>query len=62
MKPNIMCILVMPAFMSAGNAPGNPIPFTRGYIDPTVVGTPRPKSPVLAPTVYIDGNVLTFEM
>lgn len=57
----LLCILAMPAFMYAVNAPGDPIPFQTGYIDPTSGETPRPKSPVLAPTVYIDGNVLTFE-
>lgn len=40
-------------------APGSPIPFNTGYIKPTKPG--NPKSPVLAPTVYIDGNVLTFD-
>lgn len=57
----LLCILAIPPFMSAGNAPGTPIPFQTGRIDPTEAETPRPKSPVLAPTVYIDGNVLTFE-
>lgn len=55
----LLCILAMPAFMNAVCPPGNPIPFQTGYIDPTRPGFP--KSPVLAPTVYIDGNVLTFE-
>ena len=55
----ILCILAMPAFMYAVNAPGDPIPFQTGKIDPTKPGFP--KSPVVAPTVYIDGNVLTFE-
>ncbi|MBQ7427890.1 MAG: hypothetical protein IJV20_11710 [Prevotella sp.] len=31
------------------------------YIKITKPSYPRPKSPVVAPTVYIDGNVLTFE-
>ena len=57
----LFCILTMPAFMSAGNAPGTPIPFQTGRINPTEPGSHNPKSPVLAPTVYIDGNVLTFE-
>lgn len=57
----LLCILAMPAFTNAVNAPGDPIPFNTGYVDPTSSETPRPKSPVLAPTVYIDGNVLTFE-
>ena len=56
----LLCILAMPAFMNAVcPPPGLHITFQRGYISPT---KPRPhKSPVLAPTVYIDGNVLTFE-
>ena len=55
----LFCILAMPAFMNAGNALGTPIPFQSGRIKPT---NPNfPKSPVLAPTVYIDGNVLTFD-
>lgn len=57
----LLCILVMPAFMSAGNALGDPILFNTGKIDPTLGGPGGHKSPVLAPTVYIDGNVLTFE-
>ncbi len=57
----LLCILTMPAFMNAVNAPGGPIPFQAGRINPTHP-LPKPhKSPVLAPTVYIDGNVLTFE-
>lgn len=56
----LLCILVMPAFMSAGNAPGDPIPFQTGKIDPTEPWPGNHKSPVVAPTVYIDGNVLTF--
>ena len=42
-------------------APGSPIPFNTGYVNPTEPGSHNPKSPVLAPTVYIEGNVLTFE-
>ncbi len=58
----LFCILAMPAFMNAVcPPPGLHITFQRGYIKPTKPGTPNPKSPVLAPTVYIDGNVLTFE-
>ena len=51
----------MPAFVNAVNAPGDPIPFQAGRINPTQPFPGNPKSPVLAPTVYIDGNVLTFE-
>lgn len=56
----LLCILAMPAFINAVSPHlGLPIPFQSGRIRPT---KPRPhKSPVLAPTVYIDGNVLTFE-
>ena len=58
----LLCILAMPAFMNAVcPPPGLHITFQRGKIDPTLIGNPRPKSPILAPTVYIDGNVLTFE-
>ena len=56
----LLCILAMPACMNAVSPHlGLPIPFQSGRIRPT---KPRPhKSPVLAPTIYIDGNVLTFE-
>ena len=58
----LLCILAMPAFMNAVcPPPGLHITFQKGYIQSTKPGYPRPKSPVLAPTVYIDGNVLTFE-
>ena len=56
----LLCILAMPAFMNAVNAPGSPIPFQTGKIDPTEPGDPTPKSPVCVPTVYQSGNVLTF--
>lgn len=56
----LLCILAMPAFMNAGNAPGDPILFQTGKIDPTEPWPGNHKSPVVAPTVYIDGNVLTF--
>ena len=58
-----LCVLVMLLTFHATplSAIGLRIPFTRGYVNPTKP-LPRPhKSPVLAPTVYIDGNVLTFE-
>ena len=43
------------------SAIGLRIPFIKGYINPThPLPTPH-KSPVVAPTVYIDGNVLTFK-
>ena len=57
---SLLCILAMPAFMNAVcPPPGLHITFQRGYIPP--IKPPFPKSPILAPTVYIDGNVLTFE-
>lgn len=56
----ILCILALPAFMYAVNAPGDPIPFNTGYVNPTSPGNPKPKSPVCVPIVYQDGNVLTF--
>jgi len=57
-----LCILAMPAFMNAQQPHQSlPIPFIKGRIDPTKPLNPKPKSPVVAPTVYIDGNVLTFE-
>ena len=57
----LLWILAMPAFMNAVNALGTPIPFQAGRIKPTKPFPGNPKSPVLAPTVYLDGNVLTFE-
>ena len=57
----LLCILAMPAFMNAVNAPGGPIPFNTGKIDPTLGGPGGHKSPVCVPIVYQDGNVLTFE-
>ena len=57
----IFCILAMPAFMNAQQPQGLPIPFQFGKIKPSKPIKPFPKSPVVAPTVYIDGNVLTFE-
>lgn len=58
-----LCVLVMLLAFHATplSAIGLRIPFTRGYVNPTKPLNPKPKSPVLAPTVYIDGNVLTFE-
>lgn len=58
----LLCILAMPAFMNAVSPHlGLPIPFQAGRINPTRP-LPKPhKSPVVEPTVYIDGNVLTFE-
>ena len=55
----LLCILAMPAFMSAVCPPSSPITFQWGRIRPTKPNFP--KSPVLAPTVYLDGNELTFE-
>lgn len=58
----LLCILAMPAFMNAVcPPPGVHISFQYGRIKPTKPGDLNPKSPVVAPTVYIDGNVLTFE-
>jgi len=66
MRKRILCLLsiVSMLFMFHADlfaAPGDPIPFNTGYVDPTLGGPDGHKSPVLAPTVYIDGNVLTFE-
>ena len=56
----LLCIFAMPAFMNAQRPhQGLPIPFIKGYVKPTKPNFP--KSPVVEPTVYIDGNVLTFE-
>ena len=58
----LLCILAMPAFMNAVCPPqGSQITFQWGRIKPNQPIKPFPKSPILAPTVYIDGNVLTFE-
>ena len=58
-----LCVLVTLLTFHATplSAIGLRIPFTRGYVNTTKPLNPKPKSPVLAPTVYIDGNVLTFE-
>ena len=58
-----LCVLVTLLTFHATplSAIGLRIPFTRGYVNPTKPLNPKPKSPVLAPTVYIAGNVLTFE-
>ena len=58
----LLCIFAMPAFMNA-QLPhqSRPIPFIKGYVNPTKPWPGHPKSPVVEPTVYIDGNVLTFE-
>ena len=55
-----LCIFAMPAFFLSLSAQ-SPIPLKIGRIDPTNPVLPRPKSPVLAPTVYIDGYALTFD-
>ena len=57
----LLCILAMPAFMNAVCPPSSPITFQWGRIRPTKPGYPRPKSPVVEPTVYLDGYELTFE-
>ena len=58
----LLCILSMPALMSAQRPHhGLLIPLQWEYVKITKPGVPNPKSPVVAPTVYIDGNVLTFE-
>lgn len=56
----LLCILAMPVCVQTLSAQ-SPIPLKVGRIDPTNPVMPRPKSPVLAPTVYIDGYELTFE-
>lgn len=58
----LLCILAMPAFMNAQHPHhGLPIPFIKGYVNTTKPLNPKPKSPVVEPNVYIEGNVLTFE-
>lgn len=56
-----LCIFMMPAFMQAACPPNRPISFRIGRVQPTKPTKPKPKSPELAPTVYIEGNELTFE-
>ena len=58
----LLCILAMPAFMNAQRPhQGLPIPFIKGYVNTTKPLNPKPKSPVVEPTVYLDGYELTFE-
>ena len=57
----LLCIFTMPLLTQAVCPPNLPIQFGIGRIDPTKPDNPHPKSPVLAPTVYIDGYELTFE-
>lgn len=56
----LLCILAMPACVQTVLAQ-SPIPLKIGRIDPTKPGDHNPKSPVVAPTVYIDGYELTFD-
>ena len=58
-----LCVLVTLLTFHATplSAIGLRIPFTRGYVNTTKPLNPKPKSPVVEPTVYIEGNVLTFE-
>lgn len=56
-----LCIFMMPAFMQAACPPNRPISFRIGRIQPTNSGNKPHRSPVEAPTVYIEGNELTFE-
>ena len=56
----LLCILVMPVCIQTVSAQ-NPIPLKVGRIDPTKPGEQFPKSPVVAPTVFIDGYALTFD-
>lgn len=56
-----LCICMMPALLQALPPLGSPLSLQATRINPTKPGYPNPKSPVVAPTVYIDGNVLTFE-
>ena len=55
-----MCILAMPVCIQTVSAQ-SPIPLKVGRINPTKPGDHNPKSPVIAPTVYIDGYELTFD-
>ncbi len=56
----LLCILAMPACVQTVLAQ-SPIPLKIGRIDPTKPGVQFPKSPVVAPTVYIDGYALMFD-
>ena len=57
----LLCFLAIPAFLNAESPSGSPIPFQYERIKPLKPGSHNPKSPVLAPTVYIDGYALTFD-
>ena len=66
MRKRILCLLSIVSMLFAFHAdlfaaPGDPIPFNSGYVNPTKPGDHNPKSPVCVPIVYQDGNVLTFE-
>ena len=61
MFKKIFLLLAMVLTTSVVSFAQLPKPIQFRPIRTTSPNGPRPKSPVLAPTVYIDGNVLTFE-
>ena len=64
-KRLLLCLSIVAMLLTVCVCPlaaqGIRVPLTKTYVDPTEPGHNHPKSPVLAPTVYIDGYALTFD-
>ena len=64
-KRLLLCLSIVAMLLTVCVSPlaaqGIRVPLTRTYVDPTDPLNPNHKSPVIAPTVYIDGYALTFE-
>ena len=64
-KRLLLCLSIVAMLLTVCVCPlaaqGIRVPLTKTYVDPTEPGRPNHKSPVLAPTVYIDGYELTFD-
>jgi len=65
MKRKVICIVILMLTLAmseikAGNGGGN-LPFLFKPTHPENVGNQPSKGPVYIPTVYLDGNVLSFD-
>ena len=64
-KRLLLCLSIVAMLLTVCVCPlaaqGIRVPLTKTYVDPTEPGRPNHKSPVIAPTVYIDGYELTFD-